>query len=425
LRNEALRRRDGSPATRLLPVFLSALFVWVLSGCSEPAQGPLIVWSNDPDTAFFVERYNLDAEEPVHLRYVDNLSEALTQERAGADVVIGRWVNTPTVNELMLPVAEHVVPRERPTDPADSDPARRGPGIPDSFTRISSAWVPLAFTLPAVAYATDHTYVTEPFAVAFPELVDVIRGPITADETPPPLFAPTADAAGIYALYRSLGFETASTPAGVPVWQRNDLEQAIGIVNSWTESHFGSLTAERDYIDEFLYDPPFRLLETERVALVYRNSSDLFSWSFFEDYRFDFRWLATPDGPIRINEDIVYAGIPSRSGRRDDAISFLQWITSPSVQVELVREKSAAGIDTFGFFGGFSTIPAVNAEFTAALYPRLAERLPAPGVLVPPGTHPRYWNEAIQQVVAPFLVDPSTAEQLAARIDRWYLQRGD
>jgi hypothetical protein len=385
----------------------------------------LIVWSNDPDTAFFVERYNLLAEEPIHLRYVENLSEALTQERAGADVVIGRWVNTPTVNELMLPVVEHVVPRERPTDPSDSDPGRRGPAIAESFSRISTAWVPLAFTLPAVAYESNTTYVTEPFAVAFPDFVDAVTGPITNGESPPPVFAPTADDEGIYAVYRSLGFKTTTTPAGVPVWQRNELERAIETVSSWTENHFGSLAVERDYIEEFLYDPPFRLLETGRVALIYRNSSDLFSWSFFEDYRFDFRWLATPEGPIRVNEDIVYAGIPSRSGRRDDAIAFVRWITTPSVQIELIRGKSAAGIDTFGFFGGFSTISAVNAEITETLYPRLAGRVPAPGVLIAPEIHPRYWNEAIHQVVAPFLVAPSSADDLAGRIDRWYLQRGD
>ncbi|MFP4211506.1 MAG: hypothetical protein ACLFR8_09705, partial [Alkalispirochaeta sp.] len=408
MRNGTTRRqRRASAVPRIL--IASVVAVTMLVGCSERQEGPLTVWSNDPDTAFFVERYNLDAEEPIHLRYVENLSEALTQERAGADVVIGRWVNTPTVNRLMLPVAEHVVPRERPSDPADADPRRRGVAIPESFSGISTAWVPLAYTLPAVVYATDRTYLAEPFAVSFPDLVDATEGPITAGDPPPPVFAPAADTAGIYAVYRSLGFETTTTAEGAPTWRQEDLERSIGIVTDWTTDHFGSPEAEQSYIEEFLYDPPLRLLETGRIALVYRNSASLFTWSFFEDHRFDFRWLATPEGPIRINEDIVYVGIPANSSRRDEAVDFVQWITAPSVQVELIRQKSEAGIDTFGFFGGFSTIPEVNTEIAATLYPRLADRVPAPGILLPPKVHPRYWNEAIHQIVAPFLLDPSDA----------------
>jgi hypothetical protein len=61
-----------------------------LASCSAPTDDPLIVWSNVSDTAFFVERYNLVSDTPVHFRYIENLTETLTQETIEADLVIGR-----------------------------------------------------------------------------------------------------------------------------------------------------------------------------------------------------------------------------------------------------------------------------------------------------------------------------------------------
>ena len=59
------------------------------------------------------------------------------------------------------------------------------------------------------------------------------------------------------------------------------------------------------------------------------------------------------------------------------------------------------------------------------MYPKLRGRIPAPEALAVPGILPRYWNEAVEQVVAPFLVQPESAEDLTARLERWYRQRGD
>jgi hypothetical protein len=229
----------------------------------------------------------------------------------------------------------------------------------------------------------------------------------------------------MYAIYRSLGFTPGVDETGTPQWQRRDVQRAIDTMTEWLTDQYGSPEAERSYVQEFLYDPPLRRIEANRIGAAYLDSATLFSWSFLEDRRLDFRWLADDQQQITVTDNIVYAGIPADSDAPSAATALLNWLTTSSVQVELIEAKIDARIDTFGFLDGFSTIPDVNTEMILSIYPRLIGRVPAPGVLKVPGTQPRYWNEAVDRIVAPFFTNPGDAADLERQIHRWYLQRGD
>ena len=62
---------------------------------------------------------------------------------------------------------------------------------------------------------------------------------------------------------------------------------------------------------------------------MYQQSSTLFSWSFLEDRRLDFRWLADEQQRIAVADNVVYAGIPADSNAPSAAIEFLEWLTTP------------------------------------------------------------------------------------------------
>jgi hypothetical protein len=395
-----------------------------LASCSAPTDDPLIVWSNVSDTAFFVERYNLVSDTPVHFRYIENLTETLTQETIEADLVIGRWVNTPGVNTRMTPIGGKGSTDTEGARALRSRSGSPGQAIAAPFAAATSTWIPLSYNLPAVVYATEHFRMEPSFAVTFTGLSDALR-PTAANSEPPPVFAPTASRDGMYAIYRSLGFSPGVDEAGTPQWQRRDLQRAIDTVTQWLTDQYGSPEEERAYVRDFLYDPPVRRIEANRTGAVYQDSATLFSWSFLEDRRLDFRWLADDQQRIAVTDNIVYAGIPADSDAPSAATALLKWLTTPAVQVELVEAKVTARIDTFGFFDGFSTIPDVNTEMIHVVYPQLTGRVPAPGVLTVPTTQPRYWNEAVERIVAPFFARPGDASVLEQEIRRWYLQRGD
>ncbi len=393
---------------------LLAVVAITATACTGNGDTPLVIWSNVPDVAFVVERYNLVEEGTVHFRYVPDLVQALTQERSDADVVIGRWVNTPIVNNLMVPVEEYETDRPNGSNQVP---------VHSRFFTNTDSWIPLSYNVPVLVYYQPRTEMTTDFAVSFPELVEKTRW--RSADVEAPLFAPTSSRRGLYGVYKSLGFSPSVTEEGYPAWSETVLREAIQEVRSWQDEVYGGAAAERSYRDEYLYEPLLRQLENGRVAVAYGESNTMFTWSFLGDHSFGFRWLSRPDGRIEVNENVVYGGVLRNSRRPDRAFQFLTWLTTADVQEDLVREKVASRIDTFGFLEGFSTVPEVNISLSESIYPRFRDRVPSPGILALPSVLPRYWNEATEQVVAPFLENPQGVEELRLRLDRWYRQRGD
>lgn len=387
----------------LLPTLAVILTV---TGCTAGEEKPLRVWSNTTDAAYFVERFNLESDTPVYFRYVPNLTETLTQERVEADVIIGRWVHTPSVDEMIVPTA---VPIDTFAPP---------------FEEASGPWLPLSYTLPTVVFDRTQSIASDTFTVTLDTLSEAISAR-PANEEKIPVFAPRSTSDSVYAVYRSLGFTVSIGQDGTPVIRERELQSAIERVTRWTEDNYGSLQEESAFIRDVLYDPPIRQIEMGRVATVYQGSDDLFRWTFFEDPRLRFRWLGLNDGTIAVNEDIVYGGALKGSDRKEKAHAFLRWLSDAEVQTKLVEGKIAAGIDTFGFFGGFSTVSTVNEVLARQIYPTLIGRIPHFSVIRLPGAHPRYWDEAVTAVIHPFLMQPTDAADLQRSLDRWYLQRGD
>ncbi len=401
---------------RTLPILFSLASV-ILSSCTGANDQPLVVWSNVTDVAFVVERYNLLQDRPVHFRFVPDLAQALTQERSDADLVIGRWINTPIVNGLMVPV-DNYRQRSGVTD-------NRFRSIDSPFQNRESHWIPLSYNLPVLLFEESNVFVQNPFALTLEKLETevIFAGP--DNSPPPPVFAPSANPAALYDLYRTLGYTVTVDETGFPRWSTQALTDAIRRVQNWQERVYGGPGEESQYVSDYLYDPPRRQLESRRIGFTFDSTDTAFSWSFHGDRNLGFRWLFRSDGRVPVRENIVYAGIPRETKHRERALRFLEWLTTPSVQVNLVSEKIDSRIDTFGFLEGLSTVSKVNSELSRTVYPKLRGRVPSPEILAIPGILPRYWNEAVEQVVTPFLLQPGTADELMERLRRWYRQRGD
>ncbi len=379
-----------------------------------------MIWSDVAEVAFIVELYNRDANTPVYFRYVDNLTETLTQQRLEADVVIGRWVNNPSVNGLMEPHSAYSYPA-LDSQAGRARGARFAVRVPRALLDASPYWIPLSFNLPGLLFLSDGTDPRDRFSMSLEEIGERSAG----QQVPPVFFAPGSDPSAMYAVHRSLGFHATVDGAGSPAWDAEALDEALATVRAWQQRWNGSREEEAQYTERYLYDPPRRQLDTARVGLIYLPSNELFGWDFFDERRYDFAWLAGPEGRIVADESVVYGGIPSGTERLPDAVRFLSWLTTPDVQLSIITEKLVQRVDSFGVLDGFSTLPEVNRAMATEIYPELAGRIPHPEAVVIPATLPRYWNEALAQVVAPHLVRASGADELEPALRLWYRQRGD
>jgi len=387
---------------RIGRVSLTVLLTVLVVACSDQ-DDPLVVWSNVPETAFLVERYNFIHDRDVRFRYVENLTERFTQERPEADVIIGRWINTPPVNALMRSHESYL------TIETDLPPVDAGP-----------YWIPLSFNLPVLAALPDVADQLPDFAVSLDDIAELY-----ATDTPPMHFAPAADPRAVYTLHRVLGFLPTVDEQGVPTWDEQRLRRASARVREWRSEHNGGLEQERTYIERYLYERPVQQLEKNRISAVYFGSEELFTWRFFDERNVDFRWLAGPEQQLYAKENVVYGGIPSTTDQITSATRFLTWVNDPDAQISIMRDKLTARIESFGFLEGFSFHEPVNRHLQEEIYPELSGRIPHPEAVTFSGPLPRYWDEARSDVVEPHLLEEAESGALETELTQWYRQRGD
>lgn len=401
---------------RSILLVLSA--VVLVSGCAAPSR-PLQVWTNVAEVAFVVEHYNAVHDARVEVSFVENLVEALTQEVTSADVVIGRWVNTPTVNRFMTHRDSYATTGLGEND-SRQERTRIVLSVPASLLEEQNEWIPVSFNLPAVAYLHGLIVPPDDNRITLPEMSEAMPA-----DGPPVSFVPAASTETTYALNRALGLSVAADETGNPILDATTLEAASRAVASWREIEGRSAADERAYAARYLNGTPVQLLRTGRIGFWYFSTRDLFSWTFFSRNDIGFRWLASDDGAVAVTDDVVYAGIPQSSEQRTGAVRFLDWIMSPQTQAMIAREKIRERVDSFGFLEGLSTIPEVNRVIAGEIHSQLAGRIPHPTAVTFPNVLPRYWNEALEEVVGPMLADEADAPAIESAIRRWYNQRGD
>lgn len=388
-----------------LLVLLGVALLGLVQCTPNDETPPLTVWSNDPDTAFFVERYQLETGNPVRFRFVRNLTEELTQQRVDADLVVGRWINNPPVHSVLRDLPEGANLR------------------------------PLAFSLGAVVFVPSRIEPLPPFQVTMEELGTDLRLRGTAGVEPealdPMRFTLANQPALQYHILRMSGLAPIPDTLRHARWDAELHDQGFQIIRQWQNRWNSGPEEEQLYVERFLYEPWFRLLDTERVLAVYKPSQELFSWYFFEEDQWDFRWVADEDGELLALENVVYGGIPQTATRRSEAQNLLNWLSNPAVQVQLVQDKLDNHVDSFGLFGGFSLNGEANERIAREIRPVLMGRLPDPETVRFPAPRPRYWDEAREQVVEPFLLNavrqtsPPDGAALVRSLARWYDQRGD
>jgi hypothetical protein len=389
---------------KLIILLVAALFVLVQCTANDEAP-PLTVWSNDPDAAFFMERYQLETGTPVRFRFVHNLTEELTQQRVDADLVIGRWINNPPVHNVLRDLPE-------------GTPLR-----------------PMAFSLGAVVFLPPRIEPLPPFQVTLNDLGAGLRprgsGMVDPVDLEPMRFTLANQPALLYHVLRMSNMAPVPDAVRHARWDAQLHDQGFQIIRDWQNRWNNGPEEEQLYVERFLYEPWFRLLDTGRVLAVYKPSQELFSWYFFEEENWDFRWVADEHGDLLALENVVYGGIPISARRRSEAQNLLNWLHDPTVQVQLVQDKLDHKVDTFGLFGGFSLHQETNERIAQEIRPILMGRIPDPSTVQIPAPRPRYWDEAREQVVEPFLTNavrrnnPPDGAALAQSLARWYNQRGD
>ena len=396
---------------------VAALVLLALSAGCAPV--PVRLLTDNPDAAYAAEVYAHHSGVPVELVFRSNATAALAQEQTEATLVLAEWIDNPVAAAKLRRLPRRV---------------RRTGARATAVSSANNRLVALAFR-PYALVAAPSIELPASDAVAVGLL-----GSVLADrsESEPrtdrsAIAAFGADGASLYALL--LGFGFAETPLvdqdGAIAWPTAAFDAAIGAAFELRTALHASIAAELALAERFLYENWERHLATDRLGIVVIDAAAVLRAPPASLERVQLRWLADHSERVIAHEAVVWSGIARGSGVRGRRASLrlLQWLRDPTVQRQLATDGQAVHATRFGFLGGFSTSDAVNEYLATELRPDLPIAAPPVPSLRWPSMRPRYWNEAMTEVVEPFLrneaIDPERASQLAARLQVWYDQRGD
>lgn len=405
---------------RSLPILL----VLCLSGCSLLSDPAVRVWTDNPAIAVYVEDYNAGGGPyRVEIEFLEDPARDLAITADHPDVVIARQLASRTVRPFLQDLSRLTAPESL--------------GVERFYERLLALGhdgerrfaLPVSFNLPLVLFPAEGPG-RSAFALTLDELREATASfnDVVGERYVRMGFSPRWDPAFLTVAARLHGAAFRETASHEVDWNSAGVDRAVDELRSWVaETNGGSETEDR-FERRYLYDPFLKLLSTGRIGAVYSRSDYYFSLpeARREDYSFAWLW----DGKrIPVLGTILYAAVPEGSSNRRGAVHFLRWLFDPDVQRGLIEGAPLKKIGSFGFAGGFSSLPAVNTDSIALRYLDLLGALPQEDLLDFPRVLPTYWDELAAEVIDPWMNRAIATEaevaELSDLVDAWLLTRGE
>ncbi len=398
----------------------------VLSGCGSPDQNTAILWTNQPEFAAYAETYN--AQQNVNrilLVYKANPAADIMSTTERPDLVVGEYLRSQRVRRVFSSLSGLLNPRK--IDPSSFYPE----ALKNGRWGGDQLLLPVSFDLPAIMFIKGAIPpANDSFFVSLDELKDLAK-PFNKDQDGVYTrmgFSPQWSGDFLYSFSRLNGADFREDSAGKPIWNADALNKALDAVHQWITTSNGGLATDTEFKDRYVYEPPDVLLNQRRIAFAYVDATSYFQTAESKRQDLDFRWIADKE-QVPVLENMVFAGIPSRSRHRNAAEAFLTWFFQSQTQTKLLEENRLKQIATFGISDGFSAISAVNEVEMPRQYPQLLGHIPKTFDLLFPPALPRNWRQIKDDVVKPWLVKAAGAEEpapaLQEQVKSWLLQQGD
>ena len=399
----------------LLLCFLAAV------GCSRLNREPALLWTNSEEFAAYVELFNTSQEEyKVTVIYKENPGRALRQAEAPPDIVIGSFLNNRTTIPLFQSV-ESMIEKE------EIDSSLFYPGI----LRLGrfeekQTLLPVSFTLPLVVFADGYEGI-ESFDLSLDEIGELASAFNQTGEAGQLMgYSPRWNTEAAYTQLRLFNAGFSQTQAGSLVWNQEAVGEGIASMRTWVTDRNGGWEADTEFIEKYLYEPPYRLVAGGRILFAFSHIDDYFAIPAVHREPLDFRWLSREE-QIPVGEEMTFAGIPRSARRTGAAKAFLRWFFLPRTQAILMEMSQYKRMRLFGLAGGFSSLLTVNEIELPRIFPELIGHIPPASFLQFPPSLPDVWDQMKEESILPWIAEQLKEtpheQSLQRSIERWMNQQ--
>jgi hypothetical protein len=404
-------------------LFVFLIFL-IFSSCSTGTNSTIILWTDKPEVAAYVEEFNAVQEKyRIEIIYKKNPGLILGKSNTPVDLVISEFLNSPEIIDLFSPI----------NDVYEEDKMNLSifySGLLDLGYKDEELFLlPVSFNLPTVMFKKITS--TEDIPTFYMNPSDLKETSISFNNSSDSEFEVMGfsqrwDSEVLFLNSVLMGTSFKTLSSGILSWNDQKLSEALELSKTWSQEVNGGLENEKEFTTKFLYDPSYKLIEKDRILYYYSDIVNFFSIAPEKRKELDFRWFAAEDR-IPVLGNILYSGIPITAKNRDGAVSFFYWFFNPETQTKLLKSTQIKRMDTFGFANGFSSLREINENEIPIIYPNLVGSIPKGSSLIFPNTLPLYWTELKTKVIKPWMYDQTgdnpqeTSLQIA--IDEWLKQK--
>ena len=338
-------------------LYATLLIILMTAGCGGRKTVRLL--TDNLDSVPAVELFNRERNDfKVIVEYSDTPTEDLL-EGVQADIIIGKNLNSEIIAEKLAPLNLNL-----------STPDIYKPLCVDG-TDKTARLLPLSFNLPIVVFPDKYSGTLSNPIIIDPEEIKLQGKKFNKSSNGAFVrlgFMPLRYDDFIY--FTALDFNAGFAVSGKVFSYDNDNIETCAWITDTNET----TEMENNFQDKFGYIPDVKLLDDELILFSVTDLGGYFLLAEHDQKPLDFRYLAY-DTCIPV-KDPVFIGIRRDSGRKRKAMIFIRWLTEPENQKKLLDYKISRHIDSFGFFGGFSSLNSVNEQFMTNYYPALLGRIP-------------------------------------------------
>lgn len=398
--------------------FLLISVLFISCGGTKTAQ----IWTDSAEFALYGEYFNsVQNQYKVTVRYFDLPAAEMEQSGKTPDIVVGRWLKSASMR-VKFNSLNNLFRRNR----LSSD--NFYPRILDiGRHERNQLFLPVSFNIPALIFSKSKGRdISNSFTIDFNEVKTLSRNFNVINRG-------AYTRMGFSPLWNDNFLFTAAVLSGASfreahplAWDAVTLDRLMDFIFNWTqEINTGNQEVE-DFTFKYFFEPPERLIQSERIFFSYMESRDLFTMSEDSKNLLDFRWIMEQNR-VPLNEDMIFLGIPKKAKSKGAARAFILWffqVESQRLLMEYSRSKRLSE-NVFGICGGFSALIPVTEQIFPRFYPELLGRMPPSENFMAPNILPGNWAAIKERVILPYLNDRARSQRaddiysLERRLSDW------
>ena len=356
----------------------------------------------------------------VSVVYKPSPALAVRQAEVQPDIVIGSFLN----DRRTIPLFQSL---DRMIEDGQLETEEFYPGILDlGVFEEKQTLLPISFSLPLMFFLDSYREI-ESFDLSLGQIREHAAGFPELHPSRTVLgYSPRWNPEAAFTWLRLLNVDFRETMEGTLVWNQESLDRGISDMREWIEEVNGGWEADIEFIEKYMYEPPYKLVNSGRI---------LFAFSHIDTYFF----IPPPTG-----NTLISAGFPMRTryrfgkiwflqespGQREEALLpglFSSGFFRPENQALLLETSQYKRMRHFGIAGGFSSLQGVNEIELPRFFPELVGHVPPASFIEFPPALPDIWNDLKSESILPWLQsqlnEVPASQDLSRSIERWINQQ--